>query len=91
MPSDVLLNLTAGLVSTYGLSSESLLILISIVLATSVAIIVAVQTKHKEISVVVFFFVMALLTLSTVTGWIIFILGLVLVSAMVFYTKTKGG
>lgn len=91
MPSDVLLNLTAGLVSTYGLSSESLLILISIVLATSVAIIVAVRTKHKEISVVVFFFIMALLTLSTVTGWIIFILGLVLVSAMVFYTKTKGG
>lgn len=87
MPSEFWTNVTDGLVSTYGISSEALLIIFAIMFATGLSSYFAIRLDRKEIFPFVFFLSLTVFVFFGIIDWIIIILPLLFIGVLVFLSK----
>lgn len=89
--SDFFLNMTAGLVTQYGLSAEALLVIVALFTSLGIGIFVARTSSNKDAGVIGFFSMFLFFTFIGAISLLVFSLPLISVAALyvVFRGKNK--
>jgi len=95
MPDEFWLNMTAGLVDTFGYPSEAILVIFAFLISMGISIFVIAELKQhghsKEIGVAVFFLSLGTMALLGIISWIIVAVPLFLIAMFMVQARKSEG
>jgi len=89
MTTDLWANITTNYAKLYGISNDSMLLLISLLISIGVGVFLAVELKNKHLGFVGFFMTFGITAFLGFINWLYFIIPLIVVGALLFYLHEK--